>query len=85
MRITGFAVIWVIFGQILGFPCINLTIIIFIHISTADVLESFATHPPLLLPTTNFVLDLTKAPTDKSFFKYRDKMNSLFGGNVGKC
>lgn len=34
---------------------------------TSEVLESFATHPPLMLPSTNFVMNLDEAPSNQHF------------------
>lgn len=52
----------------------------FILIFTADVLESFATHPPLLLPTTDFQLDLKIPPEDDEFVKCLRGLCQSFGG-----
>ncbi|XP_065659576.1 ras-associating and dilute domain-containing protein isoform X3 [Hydra vulgaris] len=37
-----------------------------------DVLESFATHPPLMLPSDGFVMDLSKDPDSEDFFIFYD-------------
>ena len=36
---------------------------------SAEVLESFATHPPLILPSSGFVIDLNKTPNSDEFYK----------------
>jgi len=50
---------------------------------TSDVLESFATHPPLLLPSTNFQLDLNKSPNDEEFAKCLLHLNHAYGNSKG--
>ena len=33
------------------------------------MLESFATHPPLILPSSGFIIDLNKTPDSDEFYK----------------
>lgn len=45
---------------------------------SSEILESFATHPPLMLPSTNFVLDLNNAPDSEEFSRYLVMINDRF-------
>ena len=36
---------------------------------SAEVLESFATHPPLILPSSGFIIDLNRTPDSDEFYK----------------
>ena len=51
--------------------------------STADVLESFATHPPLLLPTTDFIMDLENIPHEDEFSGILTEIQKLYGEKSG--
>ena len=33
------------------------------------MLESFATHPPLILPSSGFIIDLNRTPDSDEFYK----------------
>eukprot|EP00794_Sanderia_malayensis_P009188 gene9188-10162_t len=50
-----------------------------VALRSTDVLESFATHPPLLLPTSNFMMDLNKLPEDRTFEDYLSEINTTYG------
>ena len=41
-----------------------------------DILENFAEHPPLSLPTSGFELDLENGPSDSSFYDILDAINA---------
>jgi len=43
-----------------------------------DLLESFATHPPLVLPSSEFVVNLDVCPTNKHFYQYLAKLIEKF-------
>ena len=45
---------------------------------TNDLLESFATHPPLILPSSEFVLDLNTHPPNEQFSRYLCRLNKKF-------
>ncbi|XP_078609919.1 ras-associating and dilute domain-containing protein-like [Branchiostoma floridae x Branchiostoma japonicum] len=48
-------------------------------LKTADILESFNNHPPLVLPISGFQLDLAAPPSQPSFRQYQDAVLRLFG------
>ncbi|XP_066291857.1 ras-interacting protein 1-like isoform X2 [Branchiostoma lanceolatum] len=48
-------------------------------LKTADILESFNNHPPLVLPISGFQLDLAAPPAQPSFRQYKDAVLRLFG------
>ncbi|XP_019614745.1 PREDICTED: LOW QUALITY PROTEIN: ras-associating and dilute domain-containing protein-like [Branchiostoma belcheri] len=48
-------------------------------LKTADILESFNNHPPLVLPISGFQLDLAAPPSQPSFRQYHDAVLRLFG------
>ena len=43
---------------------------------SGDILESFADHPPLSLPSTGFVLDMENGPSDSTFYDFLDAINT---------
>uniref|UniRef100_A0A7M5XNA9 Uncharacterized protein n=1 Tax=Clytia hemisphaerica TaxID=252671 RepID=A0A7M5XNA9_9CNID len=45
---------------------------------TSEVLESFATHPPLMLPSTNFKMTLDTSPPDEHFSVYFEDVRNKF-------
>lgn len=51
-------------------------------LQTSEVLESFATHPPLMLPSSNFILDLNTAPECDEFFKLLNGLNAKYDRDI---
>eukprot|EP00111_Clytia_hemisphaerica_P011167 TCONS_00032689-protein len=45
---------------------------------TSEVLESFATHPPLMLPSANFKMTLDTSPPDEHFSVYFEDVRNKF-------